>query len=272
MLQVGQDEALVERTVSTASALIESLQNPTQQLRRDFYDSYNGAIRAITDPIQSHSIESLMTACGLFAAFELCLGSVQAAVTHVRAGLQIARTHLHQLEKQGRSNAPEARFLKDHILPILAAFALQGRVYGWNVLSIEDISELSNEKYGLPQVPSVFASPQEAHHCLSGIIHHFALFEFSIGFAWDWQLVRVLGKLLDNWTGELDTYEKRLGTEQERAQRPSLGILRCNQHLALCLVKGLTAPGHFSGEFGEILNEYKARRVSESLQDGKVPS
>ena len=273
-------EPLVKRAVDAASALIEALHDPSQNLRHDFYHNYNRVIRSITDPSQSHSIESLMTACGLFACFELCLGSIEGAVVHVRSGVQISKDRLQHLAEEGRSHIAQARFLMEHALPLLAGFALQARVYGFDILTVDEIAEFSDEKYSLPQVPSVFPSPQQAHHCLGGIIHHFALFESSVGCGWDWQLIRVLGGLLVNWTVALDNYEGQLSKSQQEQQRPSLGILRCNQHLAVCLMKGLTlcpdatnpTLDRFSADLGQILIQYKTYGISESLQTGKVTS
>lgn len=280
VLRIGQDDPILQFGIMTASSCIENLSSPSRQAQAEFYHNYNVAIRKVSEAPSPPPLESTMAIIGLLTCCELRNGSINSGLTHLRAGFNIAREYLDREGEEGKSDNPTHRFLTEQCLPLLAGFAFQAQLYGCQLLSDGQLSDYSDEGYVLPQIPDSFASIQQAHHCLGGILHHLALFGSAVGCAWDWQLIRKLGKLLASWSSALDTYEHRIGASQWEADRPSLGMLRCNFDMALNLMLGLSleinskakSPQRWQSLLQGVPGHVKALKIEDALRDGLIHS
>jgi hypothetical protein len=277
VLQLGSNDPLLQNGIMTASSLIESLSASSGNGQARFFQNYNTTIRRIRESSSVPPVEAMMVLIGLFASCEFCNGAFESGLTHVRAGFNIAQDFLEAKDKSGSSTH---LFLTEQALPMLAGFAFQAKVYGFGLLSDSQLSAYSDAKYILPHVPKSFASVQQAHHCLSGIMHHLALIETSVGCAWDWQLFRTLGDLFGAWTDALDRYEQLVSHSQRQNELPALGMLRCNFQIALSLMEGLSRDVNAKPEstrtwtalFRQIPHNITVLGIGTALRQGAMPT
>ena len=268
ILQMSHNEPIVRDALIGAAIIVESVesQDPADRcrLRAEFYTIYNKAIGVITSSSNSPSSEAVVTACVLFACYEMVNGSIEYGIAHVRAGLNIAQSRLTWLADNEKLNNPEGKFLREQMQPIMAGFATQAYIYGTDLLPPKQIAEIASEHYELPYIPDTFANIYQAHHCLSGVIHHIAVTRKYVGCAYDWEHIRVLEGLLSKWTCAFDQYEEELDVKHRPAQRMEVTALRCNLGVAIVVLKALklgvnqleTTTDVFSEDFSAILHLY----------------
>lgn len=241
MLQVGQEHDIVRSALVSAASLVGSFEVPEKQieLRTEFYRNYNMAIRNLRAADPPPTTEALLTACLLFTSFEFVLGSVGQGLVHCRSGLEIAKARIKTLKEQGRLDNPEASFLLTYINPIMTDYALQARAYGTALLPPEDLARAQPGRHEIPHVPACFPSIHQAHHCLSGLIHHIAVSGASSERPWKDAKAQQLSQCLQRWPLALDGCEKQLGLVEVDLHREALTFLRCNLRFAEMLLSNL---------------------------------
>ena len=233
-LRTGCDA--IKNAIMAAATLVESIDacvSQRSQVLATFYSTYNKAIVAI-HANKNPSSQFVLTSCALFASVEMTKGSVAEAVRHIKAGLSMLASRLEWLHNRGEDHCAEARFLRESIQPVMAGLAVSARVFGANILPPSQIAEIAGDssRYELPYVPSDFVSIFQAHHSLTGILHHMSAIEGGPGCGYDIAYVRKLSDLFHQWTNALHVYVQKLSPAQFEARHAEIAVVCSNYAMA----------------------------------------